>query len=96
MFIADEGAQWWSQDYSQIEYRFLVHYSIVNKCPGFEIPQALYLKDPKTDFHDMCTKLMYGKKGPNGALGWDGAGLSPRANLSQMADRVACPYQAIC
>lgn len=56
---------------SQIEYRFLVHYAITNKCPGFEVPQALYLKDPKTDFHDMCARLMYGKKGPAGGLGWD-------------------------
>jgi len=71
MFVADEGAQWWSQDYSQIEYRFLVHYAIVNKCQGFEVPQALYLKDPNTDFHDMCSRLMYSQKGPAGSQGWN-------------------------
>lgn len=71
MFIADEGMQWWSQDYSQIEYRFLVHYAIVNKCEGFEIPMNMYLQNPKTDFHDMCAKLMYGKKGPAGTDGWE-------------------------
>ena len=81
MFVADEGAQWWSQDYSQIEYRFLVHYAIINKCKGFEVPQALYLKDPKTDFHDMCARLMYGKKGPAGTLGWNDLDIQYKAGL---------------
>jgi DNA polymerase I-like protein with 3'-5' exonuclease and polymerase domains len=71
MFVADEGAQWWSQDYSQIEYRFLVHYAIVNKCEGFEVPMNMYLQNPNTDFHDMCAKLMYGTKGPAGTQGWN-------------------------
>ena len=62
MFIADEGMQWWSQDYSQIEYRFLIHFAVINKCKGAEVPQAMYLKNPKTDFHDACAEMMYKKE----------------------------------
>ena len=62
MFIADEGMQWWSQDYSQIEYRMLIHFAVINKCKGAEVPQAMYLKNPKTDFHDACAEMMYKKE----------------------------------
>jgi DNA polymerase I-like protein with 3'-5' exonuclease and polymerase domains len=62
MFIADEGCQWWSQDYSQVEYRLMVHYAYELKCAGAEVPRNMYLSDPKTDFHDACAKLMYKEK----------------------------------
>jgi DNA polymerase I-like protein with 3'-5' exonuclease and polymerase domains len=62
MFIADEGCQWWSQDYSQVEYRLMVHYAYELKCAGAEVPRDMYLHDPKTDFHDACAKLMYKEK----------------------------------
>jgi DNA polymerase I-like protein with 3'-5' exonuclease and polymerase domains len=66
MFIADEGMKWWSQDYSQIEYRMLIHFAVINKCKGAEVPQEMYLKNPKTDFHDACAMMMYKAK-------WDAA-----------------------
>ena len=62
MFIADEGCQWWSQDYSQVEYRLMVHYAVEMKCAGAEVPRDMYLNDPNTDFHDACAKLMYKEK----------------------------------
>ena len=62
MFIADEGCQWWSQDYSQVEYRLMVHYAVELKCTGAEVPQSMYLKDASTDFHDACAMLMYKDK----------------------------------
>lgn len=59
MFVADHGADWWSQDYSQIEYRMLVHYSVALKCKGADVPQKMYQKNPDTDFHEMCAALVW-------------------------------------
>lgn len=71
MFIADEGAQWWSQDYSQIEYRMLIHFAVALGCKGAEVPQELYRKNPDTDFHDMCARMMYAEKDQHGGPGWN-------------------------
>jgi len=76
MFIADEGAQWWSQDYSQIEYRFLVHYAVDYKCTGATIPQAMYLKNPQTDFHDACAEMMYRKEWHEAIAAYDSGRIS--------------------
>jgi hypothetical protein len=67
MFIADEGCRWWSQDYSQIEYRLMIDAAVKLKIPGSEVPRDMYLKDPKTDFHNACAMLMY-KKDWNDAI----------------------------
>lgn len=59
MFVADEGARWWSQDYSQIEYRMLIHFAVEYGCKGANIPRDMYIAKPDTDFHDMCAAMMY-------------------------------------
>jgi DNA polymerase I-like protein with 3'-5' exonuclease and polymerase domains len=61
MFIADEGALWWSQDYSQIEYRFLVHYAVELHCKAAEAAQKEFCENPKADFHELCAKLVWHK-----------------------------------
>lgn len=62
MFIADEGADWWSQDYSQIEYRFLVHYAVALECAGASLPQKAFIENPDADFHELCAKLIWKDK----------------------------------
>jgi DNA polymerase I-like protein with 3'-5' exonuclease and polymerase domains len=57
MFVPEEGAKWWALDYSQIEYRMLVHFAVARKCKGAELAQAMYLKDPNTDFHQAVAEL---------------------------------------
>ncbi len=62
IFIADQGAQWWSQDYSQIEYRFLVHYAVELHCKAAEAAQKEFCENPKADFHELCAKLVWHKE----------------------------------
>lgn len=63
IFVPDEGhAAWRKYDYSQIEYRFLVHFA---EGPGAEEARALYLNDPNTDYHEMTLDLV------SPVAGWD-------------------------
>jgi len=55
MFIADEGCEFWSKDYSQIEYRLLVHYSVLGKCPGAARAAQMYRDNPDTDYHELAS-----------------------------------------
>jgi DNA polymerase I-like protein with 3'-5' exonuclease and polymerase domains len=63
LFIPDDGhAAWRSYDYSQIEYRFLVHYAVGD---GAEAARRLYRDNPATDYHEMALELV----AP--VVGWD-------------------------
>ncbi len=56
-FIPDDGRLWWSKDYSQAEFRLLVHYAVKAKCHGADIAQKMYQDNPDTDFHVMVSEL---------------------------------------
>lgn len=55
IFIPEDGEEWQLDDYSQVEYRLLVHYAIGQ---GAEEARALYNSDPATDFHKYVAKKM--------------------------------------
>lgn len=56
LFLPDEGAAgWWKADYSQIEYRAFAHFAIGR---GAERARAMYLQDPRTDFHEWTLDLV--------------------------------------
>lgn len=57
MFLPDEGMELWSRDYSQIEYRFLVHFAVLAKCIGALEAAQRYRDDPTTDFHVIAAEL---------------------------------------
>ena len=64
LYIPEEGMLWSSKDYSQIEYRFLVHNAYLCKCDGADIAQKRYNDDPNTDFHKMVIDMTGLERGP--------------------------------
>jgi len=57
MFIPEEGMRWGSLDWSQIEYRLLVHYASITKGIDASNAVRMYRADPKTDFHTMAAEI---------------------------------------
>lgn len=56
MFIPDHGhMQWRRFDYSQIEYRFLVHFA---NGPGSDEVRAQYHANPDTDYHEYVIEMI--------------------------------------
>jgi DNA polymerase I-like protein with 3'-5' exonuclease and polymerase domains len=56
IFVPDEGHRFWRKyDYSQIEYRFLIHYAI---GPGSDDARARFNADPDTDYHEWTLDLI--------------------------------------
>lgn len=56
MFIPDVGHKQWRRfDYSQIEYRFLVHFAV---GPGSIEAQERYHDNPDTDYHEYVIQLI--------------------------------------
>lgn len=59
VFHPEEGQDWGRIDWSQIEFRFLVHYAVAAKCRGAEIAAEMYLNDKTTDFHQMAASIVH-------------------------------------
>lgn len=66
VYIPEDDELWICADYSQQEPRWLTHYAELSGCRGAKAAADAYRNDPKTDSHDMMTKLIHGV----GA--WDG------------------------
>ena len=56
LIIPEEGFGFVSRDYSQIEFRLIVHY--INDLQAIEA----YQKNPKTDFHQWVSELLHVKR----------------------------------
>lgn len=56
-FIPEEGQQWWKFDWSQIEYRLIVHYAALRKLPGADDVVRRYREDSATDYHQAIADL---------------------------------------
>lgn len=54
LFLPEEGEDWVRLDWSQIEFRCLVHYG---KGASAEQARKMYKEDPTTDFHQMVSDL---------------------------------------
>lgn len=56
LFIPDEGHKCWRRyDYSQIEYRFLIHFAV---GPGSDEARAKFNANPDTDYHEWTLDLV--------------------------------------
>ena len=53
-FLPEPGEEWYADDYSQMEYRFLTHYA---RGRGAEEAREAYRTDPKTSFHKLAAEL---------------------------------------
>ena len=56
LFLPEEGEQWRSYDYSQIEFRKLVHFA---RGPGAGEVRQQFCDDPNTDFHSIAQQMIY-------------------------------------
>lgn len=57
LFISEQGMRFYSADYSQMEYRLLVHYATTANCKGVGAAFKAYKDNPDTDFHQMVADL---------------------------------------
>lgn len=58
LFIPEEGKSWWKADYSQIEYRMIVHYAYISKLRRADEAREMYVNNPDTDFHQWCADVI--------------------------------------
>lgn len=56
-FLPEEGEYWTRCDYSQQEYRLIVHFAAILKCGRAEEAVMKYRNDPDTDYHSMVAEL---------------------------------------
>jgi DNA polymerase-1 len=59
IFVPEGGDNWWSLDWSQIEFRCFSHYA---SGPGSDDVREKY-QDPETDFHDMAHDIIFNVSG---------------------------------
>lgn len=56
LFLPEEGQSWATLDFSQIQFRIMVHYAMGQ---GAEEARKKYLEDPTTDYHNMTQALIF-------------------------------------
>lgn len=57
LFLPDDGQLWYAKDWSQIEYRLIVHYAALRQFQGADEAVQRYNSDRSTDFHQVVAEL---------------------------------------
>lgn len=57
MFLPDAGGRWWKKDWSQVEYRLIVHDAAHLGLRGAGEVAEKYRTDPDTDFHEVVAEM---------------------------------------
>jgi len=63
VFLPEESETWASCDYSQQEFRLVVHFAVRHKLAGATAARDRYISDPATDFHAYTSELTGGAIG---------------------------------
>lgn len=56
-FLPEKGEVWGAHDYSQQEYRLIVHFAFLCKIAGAAAAVERYTQDPNTDFHTYVAEI---------------------------------------
>lgn len=57
LFLPEDGELWLAADYSQQEYRLIVHFAVLLACERAAEAAQRYIDDPATDFHMMVSEM---------------------------------------
>jgi DNA polymerase I-like protein with 3'-5' exonuclease and polymerase domains len=57
IYLPEHGQEWLRYDFSQIEYRLLIHFASTLAGGVADVARQAYLDNPDTDFHQMCADL---------------------------------------
>lgn len=57
LFLPEPGEVWGALDYSQQEFRLMVHFASVCRMAGVAEAVRMYREDPDTDFHNLAAQL---------------------------------------
>lgn len=57
MFLPEAGQEWLRYDFSQIEYRLLVHFASLLPGGVADIARQMYIDNPDMDFHAACAEI---------------------------------------
>lgn len=57
LYLPEHGQDWLRYDFSQIEYRLLVHFASTLAGGVADVARQMYIDNPDTDFHQMCAEL---------------------------------------
>src|SRR5262249_1567965 len=60
VFLPEEGEVWASCDYSQQEFRLVVHFAVRHRLKGATAARDRYISDPNTDIHAYTSELTGG------------------------------------
>lgn len=57
VFVPEDGQIWGAHDYSQQEFRLIVHFAMVCGIASAEEAVKKYQQNPRTDFHDLVAEM---------------------------------------
>lgn len=60
IFQPDPGCRWAKPDYSQIEFRLMVHDAVEMGLRGARAIADEFINDPTTDFHEVVAEIVFG------------------------------------